>query len=117
MSHSNGPRRPGARVLAALTALFVVAGMAWLAPVRSAHAASTVQLTIHYWRPDGKYTDPGTCTTFKDGKCGWNLWIWDQSANGGGAGYEFNGTDSFGVVATLTVPCTTCTQMGFIIRE
>lgn len=125
--HSRLAKSTGLRFFSVITALALLSGVVSFAPGGTVRAASTVQLTIHYYRPDGQYTLPGTCS-FPDSPtvktCGWNLWIWDSSANGNGTGYAFTAADpSFtyngvqGVVATLTVPCTTCTQMGFIIRQ
>ncbi|HEV3309556.1 MAG TPA: pullulanase-associated domain-containing protein, partial [Chloroflexota bacterium] len=119
VGHSTGSLRN--RALAVLSGLMLVTGLAGINPLPSALAAGgTVHMIVHYWRPDGAYTAPGTCS-FADSPnvttCGWNLWIWDFSGGGAGAGFSFTGTDSYGVVADLNIPCTVCTTMGYIVRH
>jgi pullulanase len=97
------------RLIAVSAVLLLVLGMPWFTSVKPAFAGTQdVQVTIHYFRWDNTYTN-------------WDNWIWD-APNGTGNGYEFQGTDSFGVTGTWTVPCTPvtgttdCTQLGFIVR-
>lgn len=97
------------RLIAVSAALFLVLGIPWFSSVKPAFAGTKdVQVTIHYFRWDNTYTN-------------WDNWIWD-APNGAGSAYEFQGTDSFGVKGTWTVPCTPvtgttdCSQLGFIVR-
>jgi pullulanase len=109
------------RLIAVFATVALASGIGALAPTTT-HADSSVSLTIHYWRSDGQYTSPGTCT-YGDSptvtNCGWNLWAWDYSGGGSGVGYAFTGPDAAygGIEAQLTIPCTTCTTLGFIIRD
>jgi pullulanase len=109
------------RLLTLVAVLAILAATPIFGLVRPAQAAgSTVQLSIHYWRSDGQYTSAGSCPYYanpSDTQCGWNVYVWDYSGGGPGAAYKFTGADSFGEVAKITVPCTTCTTMGFIIRD
>src|SRR5579872_4145188 len=111
------------RALYGVAATALLLGTGWITPSQSAKAdGSSVQLIIHYWRADGQYTSPGTCA-FSDSPnqttCGWNVWAWDVSGGGAGQGYNFNETDTAynGVEFSMTLPCTVCTTMGFIIRD
>ena len=122
--HSSASPIKKLRMLSLVSALAVVGGLFWFSPASPVRAGSTVQVTIHYYRPDGAYTSPGNCgpSVFPDSNlttCGWNLWMWDADAsgNGSGAGYSFNGTDSYGPVASFQIACTTCSRIGFLIRD
>lgn len=61
---------------------------------------------FHYYRKDGKYKD-------------WDMWIWNRTLNNGSA-YTFNGTDSFGGVASYALTTfgndTVSSGLGFIVR-
>ena len=60
---------------------------------------------IHYYRTDNKYTN-------------WNLWLWEGGHDG--AQFNFNGKDSWGVIAAYPLstwqdPLTN--KLGFIVRK
>ncbi|MBR0294863.1 MAG: type I pullulanase [Bacilli bacterium] len=62
-------------------------------------------IQIHYFRKDGKYT-------------GWDLWLWER--NGNGAGFNFNGQDNWGVIASYplsTWPDPVTNDLGFLVRK
>ncbi len=76
-----------------------------LVPVTTfAASTATTTVIVHYHRFDNSYS-------------GWNLWLWPQAPKSlGGAAYNFNGSDSFGQVATVKVPGDN-TQVGVIVRQ
>lgn len=75
----------------------------FLKPKNMANAAEQIQVNIHYHRYDGNYD-------------GWNIWSWIGSKEG--AGYEFNGEDEFGKIATYTMELEEDTkEIGFIVRH
>lgn len=62
-------------------------------------------LIIHYFRYNADYDD------------GWNMWLWPDGGNG--ATYEFDSTDSYGVVATIDMAengLDGVDQIGIIIK-
>ena len=63
-------------------------------------AASSVEITIHYNRPDGNYE-------------GWNLWLWEKGKDG--KSFSFTGDDDFGKVAVIQME-TDATEFGFVVR-
>ncbi|GCE08768.1 type I pullulanase [Dictyobacter aurantiacus] len=89
------------------TAIFVQS-----VPVKAAGTVPNVSVTVHYFRPDNTYDQ-------------WNLWMWniDTAGNGhNGASYNFTSQDSYGAVATLSIPPDTnqtldTAQVGFIVRK
>ena len=61
-----------------------------------------ITVNLHYYRYAGDYTD-------------WNIWYWPE----GGAydkGFEFNGEDEYGKVATHQFPADVA-KLGFIVRR
>jgi pullulanase len=99
------PRPLSARLVLSIVALAAVL-TAWLIPVSTARAAgTTITVTIHYFRYDGNYSP-------------WDVWSWNDSPSSGdpGTARAFNGSDSFGTYARFTQTCTSCSQVGFIIR-
>jgi len=62
--------------------------------------ADTTDIIIHYQRPDGEYAP-------------WNIWAWPDG--GEGAEYPFNGEDSFGKTASISVPGSS-PKIGFLVR-
>jgi len=99
-----------ARVALSLLALVAVSAGVWLSPATNARAATTLTVTIHYFRYDGNYLTGQTPH--------WDVWAWNDSATDGDSGTqrEFNGSDSFGKLTTFTQLCNSCTQIGFIVR-
>ena len=68
-----------------------------------ASAANT--LVIHYYRYDNNYSD-------------WDLWLWPSG--GSGTDYSFNGTDSYGVSATIGLsetPLDGSDSIGIVIKN
>jgi len=97
------------KLFAVLTALVMMAGVPWLSTATATASTNpnVVNVIIHYFRYDGNYSS-------------WDNWIWEnQSVSSNGNAYAFNGSDTFGQVANVQLPCPAvpCTQIGFIIRE
>ncbi|HKL72632.1 MAG TPA: type I pullulanase [Candidatus Onthovivens sp.] len=65
-------------------------------------------IQIHYQRNDNKYEN-------------WALWLWNKSADLEGKDYLFNGTDSFGAVASYPLSLLKLTkgsgELGFIVKS
>jgi len=87
-------------ISALIAAVFALVGT--VAAVTPSHAATDRQITIHYHRYAGDYTD-------------WNMWLWAKDVNNGAA-YHFTGTDAYGVTGTFTVPASAGKAIGFIVR-
>ena len=82
--------------------LFFMLASSFMPSISFASTASTTVI-VHYHRFAGDYA-------------GWNLWLWPYQPNNlAGASYNFNGTDSFGEVATAQVPGNN-SQVGVIVR-
>jgi hypothetical protein len=94
------------RLLSLVAVLAVVGGLSSLATVQ---ASTTITIHVHYYRFDNTYTN---------GSLVWDVWEWVQNGSGTPANppVEFTSSDSFGKVATYTVNCTSCAQLGFIVR-
>ncbi len=92
-----------AMMLAFTTVLSVALTSIWTTQqTEAATAYSEVQLKIHYHRFDKNYE-------------GWNLWIWPDGKEG--KAYPFNQDDSYGKLASLTLPnMKDVTKIGFIVR-
>lgn len=87
------------KVFAAFAVVALVSS--FTAPAEGASVSKRV--TIHYHRFSGDYT-------------GWNAYLWKYK-QGGGAGYQFTGTDSFGAYGVFNIPnSTTAKQIGFYLR-
>ncbi len=63
-------------------------------------AAGTTRFIVHYKRTRADYEN-------------WNLWVWADGADG--QSYKFNGSDDFGMVATLDLPVV-ASKVNFIVR-
>ena len=110
------------RFLTVAIAAAAVLGLGFLSPAGSAKADSTytLNLTVHYFRADGNYSNPW-------GAGAANLWSWDNASGSGsctGAGVNppnnFTGKDSFGVYGTISFTCPTSSrafEIGYIVRD
>ncbi len=86
-----------------ILAIFMVAS-SLIPGATFAATAGTTSIIVHYHRFDNSYS-------------GWNLWLWPQAPKSlDGAAYNFNGSDSFGQIATVSVPGNN-TQVGIIVRQ
>ena len=70
-------------------------------------ADSADTLVVHYYRFDEDYS-------------GWNMWLWPfEPVGGDGQGYNFDGTDDYGAISTITLSNTNLvdsTTIGIIVR-
>lgn len=74
-----------------------------------------LQVTVHYYRPDGNYQEYDLVS---DVWYGWDLWTWASETDSGGM-QRFTGHDAFGEIAQYTL---TQNQQGirkpeFIVRQ
>ncbi|HSL85748.1 MAG TPA: pullulanase-associated domain-containing protein, partial [Bacteroidales bacterium] len=72
-----------------------------LKDLETAKADNDVEITIHYQRPDGDYSD-------------WNLWFWEEG--GQGEQIDFTEEDDFGQIAKIRMSSSE-TKFGFLLRK
>jgi Bacterial pullanase-associated domain len=107
MSRISHFRMSPLRLVSLVAALALMGGLSLLSPLKNAHAATTLTVTIHYFRADGNYLSGKSPT--------WDIWSWNDNGDGGNS-HEWTGTDSFGEYTTYTQSCNACTQIGLIVR-
>ena len=94
---SKSPRSVMTAVAALLAIFMSVTGVA--AP---SNAATNHQVTVHYHRWAGDYTN-------------WSMWLWPDKKPG--AQYQFSGADGFGKTGTWTIPDSAGGRVGFLVRD
>ncbi|AIO18870.1 Pullulanase precursor [Candidatus Izimaplasma bacterium HR1] len=87
-----------------LTILFTIVAI-FAIDTSSVFASTANKLVIHYHRYDDNYSD-------------WDMWLWPSGSDG--SDYAFNGSDTFGATADITLSGTnldTADSIGILIKD